>query len=132
MKRRVPRLLILAAVACMAPEVPSVVTGDWGGQHVSMAATETGASLEFDCAVGTIGEAIQPDEDGDFSVTGVQFPGHGGPIKVGETIESHPARYEGNVRGDELTLTITLTDSDTEVGSFTLVADNPATITKCY
>ena len=130
--RRFTVLLILGAVACMAPEVPSLVEGGWGGQHIGMVATETGASLEFDCAVGTIGEAIHPDEDGDFSVTGVQFPGHGGPIKVGETIESHPARYEGNVRGNEMTLTITLTDSETEVGSFTLVADNPASITKCF
>jgi hypothetical protein len=132
MMRRFTVLLILGAVGCMAPEVPSLVEGSWGGQHIGMVATETGASLDFDCAVGTIGEAIQPDEDGDFSVTGVQFPGHGGPIRVGETIESHPARYEGNVRGDEMSLTITLTDSDTEVGSYTLVADNPPNITKCY
>lgn len=131
MSRRIPVLLILGAVACMAPEVPSLIEGDWGGQHIGMVATENGASLDFDCAVGTIGEPIRPDDSGDFSVTGVQFPGHGGAIKVGDTIESHPARYEGTVQGNQMTLTITLTDSDTEVGTFSLEQDGPPAVVKC-
>ena len=131
MSRRFPALLILGATACLAPEVPSLVAGEWGGEHLGLTATETGANLEFDCAAGTIGEPIRPDDSGDFSVTGVQFPGHGGPIQVGETIESHPARYDGTVRGDQMTLTVTLTDSDTSLGSFTLIQDGIPNVTKC-
>jgi hypothetical protein len=126
------RLLVLLGItACLDPEVPSLVTGEWGGAHLGLVATDQGADLEYDCALGRIDEAIRPDGGGHFTVTGVHFPGHGGPVPPGAEIEEHPARYTGVVRGDRMTLTVTLTDSDTNLGTFTLIRGASPYVLKC-
>jgi hypothetical protein len=123
--------VFLGATACLGPEVPSLVTGDWGGTHLGLVATDQGADLEYDCAAGRIDQPIRPDGEGRFSVTGVHFPGHGGPVPPGTAIEQHPARYDGVVRGDRMTLTVTLTDSDTNLGTFTLIRGASPYVLKC-
>jgi hypothetical protein len=122
---------VLGALACLDPEVPEVVTGDWGGEHLGMAATATGATLEYDCAEGLITEPIRPDSRGRFSATGLHFPGHGGPIRIGDPQEQHPARYDGTVGGITLRITVTLTDSGTVIGSFTLTRGGSPHVLKC-
>ena len=42
----------------------SVPTGSWGGEHIRMIVTKTGAKIEYDCALGTIDEALLLDKDG--------------------------------------------------------------------
>jgi hypothetical protein len=122
---------LLGSTACLGPEVPSLVTGDWGGTHLGLVATDQGADLEYDCAAGRIDQAIRPDAEGRFSVTGVHLPGHGGPVPPGQEIEQHPARYDGIVRGNRMTLTVTLTDSDTNLGTFTLIRGASPYVLKC-
>ena len=131
MLRSLRLLVLLGATACLGPEVPSLVTGDWGGAHLGLVATDQGADLEYDCAAGRIDEAIRPDSEGRFSVTGVHFPGHGGPVPPGPEIEQHPARYNGVVRGDRMTLTVILTDSDTNLGTFMLIRGASPYVLKC-
>ena len=46
---------------------PTVLTGMWGGDHVSLAVTETGSHLEFDCAHGDISGALTVDAVGAFA-----------------------------------------------------------------
>ncbi len=124
-------LLLLLGTACLEPGVPSLITGEWGGPHLGMIATATGADLEYDCAMGTIAGGIRPDAGGRFSAVGEHFPGHGGPIRIDEQGERHPARYEGTVRGNTMTVTVTLTDSNQVLGTYTLVRGASPHVIKC-
>lgn len=122
---------LLLAVGCLEANVPEVVTGDWGGEHLGMLASTSGATLEYDCATGTINGPIRPDAAGRFSVSGEHYPGHGGPIRVDEEQVKRPARYNGVVRGGMMDLIVTLTDSNEVLGTFTLVYGRSPFVFKC-
>jgi hypothetical protein len=123
--------LLLGLAGCLGPEVPDVVTGEWGGVHLGLVVTDAGADLEYDCAEGRITGPLRPDEGGRFSAAGTHFPGHGGPIRIDEIRESRPARYDGTVRGDRMTLTVTLTDSNDVLGTFILIHGASPHVFKC-
>ncbi|HEX7025174.1 MAG TPA: hypothetical protein VF187_10190 [Gemmatimonadales bacterium] len=124
-------VVLLGSMACMDPEVPAPVVGEWGGDHLGMVASVSGAELEFDCATGRIGAAIIPDASGRFSVTGLHFPGHGGPDPVDEEQVGIPARFDGTVRGDLMTISVTLPDWATTLGPFTLKRGGTPNVLKC-
>ena len=46
----------------------------WGGEHIEMEVTRDGATLEFDCATGTIAEPLPVHSQGRFSVKGTFTP----------------------------------------------------------
>lgn len=129
------RGLVLAALlgvaSCVDPEIPTTVTGEWGGTHLGLIADVTGADLEYDCASGRISEPIVPNSDGKFVVSGRHFPGHGGPIRIDEEQEQRPARYEGLVQGMVMSITVTLTDTGETLGSFALVRGATPHVFKC-
>lgn len=123
--------LLFCCTGCLDPEVPALVTGDWGGPHLGLVATDIGATLEYDCAAGKIAGPIRPDDGGRFLVTGEHFPGHGGPIRIDEQVDPRPARYQGTVRGNAMTLLVTLTDTNESLGTFTLVRGASPHVFKC-
>jgi hypothetical protein len=123
--------LFLGLAGCAGPDIPEVVSGEWGGVHLGLVTTAAGADLEYDCAEGRITGAVRPDANGRFAAVGVHFPGHGGPIRIDETRESRPARYDGTVRGDTMIITVTLTDSNEVLGSFTLIHGASPHVFKC-
>jgi hypothetical protein len=43
----------------------------------------------------------------------------------------HPARYSGQVNGDDLTLTVTLSDLSQSLGPFHLIRRGPAVLEQC-
>lgn len=131
MPRSIGVLLFLGLAGCMAPEVPQVVTGTWGGVHLGLVASDTGAELEYDCASGRITGPVRPDGDGRFSAAGTHFPGHGGPIRIDEVREERPARYDGTVRGSKMTITVTLSDTNDGLGTFSLVRGASPQVIKC-
>ena len=49
-------LFLVVSVGCKDSPTgpPTVLTGMWSGDHVSLAVTETGSHPEFDCAHGDI------------------------------------------------------------------------------
>jgi hypothetical protein len=107
------------------------ITGLWGGQGISMEVTDSGASLDFDCASGTITEQIIPDGAGKFSAKG-RFARHRpGPTREGEDTEGQPAIYNGVLDGENLTLTITLAHNSEKVGNFMLVHGKAGRIRRC-
>jgi hypothetical protein len=131
MLRLVSLSVLLAITACLEANAPALVVGDWGGEHLGLRASSSGASLEYDCAAGKIAEPIRPDAAGRFSVTGEHYPGHGGPVRIDEEQVRRPARYDGLVRGDVMTLAVTLTDSSELLGTFTLVYGRSPYVLKC-
>jgi hypothetical protein len=92
---------------------------------------DRGATVEYDCASGTIDEPISLDSRGNFSAVGTHTPGHGGPALIDEVPERHPAQYVGSTDGKTMTLTVTLSDSGEQVGTYKLVRGASPAVFKC-
>jgi len=107
----------------------TVTTGTWGGEHVILQVSKSGAEVEFDCAHGQITQSIALDTHGDFNVTGTFTPEHGGPVRRDENTPPAQARYSGHVDGDTLSLKVTLEKE--EVGTYTLTRGAQPMLRKC-
>lgn len=124
--------LVLVAAGC-APTAAdmSVPSGRWGGVGIQLDVTAQGATMEYDCAHGTIDQPIIADRDGRFSATGVHVREHGGPIRLDEPPDRHPARYDGRLAERSMRLTVTLLDAPQSVGTFDLSLGGLARVVKC-
>lgn len=105
--------------------------GDWGGEHVSMKVTASGADLDFDCASGKIASPIVIDGNGTFEVSGTYHAEHGGPVRRDEESSATNARFVGRTSERILTLTITLLESNEAMGSFRLEKGSLGHVMKC-
>ena len=124
-------LLLLGAFAtCRGSLTGPVNAGDWGGEHIGLVVGATGATIEYDCASGTIDEPLVAT-DGVFSAVGTHTRGHGGPVRQDEIPDKHPARYDGRVDGETMILDVMLTDSGEKLGRYTLVRGRTAQVFKC-
>ena len=125
-------VLVAVWIGCAAGSTAKsgALMGSWGGQHIGLEATAEGARIEYDCAHGTIEGPIIPGRDGRFEATGTHAAEHGGPVHEGENEEGRPALYRGELKGDTLTLTVTL-DSGEEAGTFTLSRGAAPRLMKC-
>ena len=105
--------------------------GVWGGRHLALAVTATGATLEYDCAHGAITGPIRLDRQGRFSAPGSHTAERGGPVTLGDQPASARARYRGVVKGDTMTLTVTLEAGKKPLGVFTLTRGGEPMLMKC-
>jgi hypothetical protein len=119
--------------SCAGPAAPDgpVATGSWGGVGIRLDVTGTGATVEYDCAHGTLDQPLVADRDGRFSVSGTHVREHGGPIRVDEPPDRHPAQYAGQVSGASMRLTVTLLDASQVVGTFDVIFGGSARVVKC-
>lgn len=114
-----------------ADKTEKLPAGVWGGQHVRAEVTAGGATFEFDCAHGAITQAIVMDGSGKFDVPGKFAPEHPGPVRRDEESNDRSVRYSGNVKDQEMTLTITDTNSKEVLGTFTLKHGGEGRLRKC-
>jgi len=124
-------MLLISCGGCAGSNTLTDLTGTWGGAHIGIMVGEKGATLDYDCAHGTIDEPLIADENGEFEVIGVHVREHGGPIRLGEIPDEHPARYKGYIKGNVMTLSVTLTDSRLKLGTFSLTRGAPPRVHKC-
>jgi hypothetical protein len=68
----------------------------------------------LDCAQGEIPGRVMTNARNEFNVAGTFVREHGGPIRVGDLPDSHPAAYVGLVIATTMTLTLRLTDTHEE------------------
>ena len=127
-------LAALALAACSGAAVlPSTsdgpLIGPWGGPHAALALTDSGGTIQYDCAHGGLRAPLRPDASDHFVVAGVHVREHGGPTRIGEVPDSVPARYEGDVAGDRMTLRV-LAGPDT-LGPFVLVRGAAPQLFRC-
>jgi len=108
----------------------SDIKGVWGGQHITMEVGEAGAEIEYDCAHGRITEKIVPDSKGKFRAKGVHVRERPGPVRLGQENEQ-AASYEASIDGDTMSLTVTLTQTDETIGTFTLTRGKSGRVFKC-
>ncbi|MEP6569331.1 MAG: hypothetical protein ABJC10_06105 [Acidobacteriota bacterium] len=108
-----------------------LATGAWGGPHISIDVAQTSATIEYDCANGTIEGPLAYDGKGRFTWHGTHNREHGGPIRDDEMSSGRRAIYTGTVKGDTLNLTVKLADSNAVVDTFTLKRGGSGRIFKC-
>ncbi len=121
-------MLGLVALGCNSPTAPSVL-GPWGGQEASLVLTVSGGTVSYPCGAGTIDSAWTLSPTGQFTASGQHFFG-GGPVPP-QGHPPHPARYSGQVYGDSLSFTVTLTDLGQTLGPFHLVRRGPEVLEQC-
>ncbi len=124
--------LLVAATASSKPrKAQRLTSGIWGGPHIRIEVKGDNATIEYDCANGTITGPLKFDRSGRFSWEGAHFREHGGPVRIDETPQSNPATYYGVIKGNTMTLTVKLKGSDEILGEFTLTRGGSGRIFKC-
>ncbi len=123
--------MVVSAVTCPGDSLSTVPAGNWGGDHIGMVVTDTGATIEYDCASGTINEPLRLDAFGNFDWRGVHRPGHGGPILIDDSLGAHAARYTGHATADQMTITLAVTDTTFAEQTFTLQRGGAPRVFKC-
>ena len=113
----------------LAPDSP-VKAGKWGGQHISMNVAPASTEIEFDCGRATVPGAIETDNDGRFAATGTFLQERPGPTTPNGPAQ-RPMRLSGTVKGDDMQVSIVLTDSNEDLGTFTLTFGRTARLVKC-
>ena len=130
--RRLGAFIACSLTACTGSHAPTELPpGAWGGEHVSLTVSTAGASLEFDCAHGTVDEVPLLDSQGQFNLRGMYFREHGGPVRDGEPEDSHPALYFGQLDGSRVTISIRLTDEGTRLGPYEAQLGQQPRLFKC-
>jgi hypothetical protein len=131
-------LLALCCIGCAmifddgSPVQPRRVSaGRWGGQHINIEVSANTAEIEYDCAHGTIEGPLEINGKGRFRLKGTHTPEHGGPVRRDESANTRPALYTGSIHGETMTLTVTLTDKNETVGTYTLTKGATGRIFKC-
>ena len=123
-------LVIVFMISCAgAAEMQKIPTGAWGGDHISIEVGSKSATIEYDCAHGTIEGPLEMDAYGRFNLRGTHTPERGGPIHAGEQQKGQPAKYVGSISGDKMTLTLKLEGADDE--TFSLEKGKEANLFKC-
>lgn len=124
-------IVLLAGATCATQPTGPIPPSEWGGQHIGLLVLTGGATIEYDCASGTIDEPLTVDSRGGFTAMGTHTRGHGGPAMIGEILDRRPARYTGSTDGTSMTLRVTLTDDGQSLGAFTLTRGASPAVVKC-
>jgi hypothetical protein len=122
-------LLLAVSVSAKIQKMQRIPSGEWGGQHISINVRAKSATIEYDCASGVINGPLVIDADGHFNLRGTHRPERGGPIRADDNSAGHPATYTGTIKGNTMTLTLKVGDSDEE--TFTLEKGKPGELVKC-
>ena len=128
------RLVIAVAAlsGCTSLQVaPQPLTGSWGGTHIGLTLDAAGGQLDYDCAAGTIAGPVMVDAAGRFHATGTHTPGTGGPAHQGYVPPAYPASYQGNVRGDEMTIRISVPARGFVIGPYQLRRGADPNLLRC-
>jgi hypothetical protein len=115
----------------MTKEQHRVSSGSWGGQNIGLNVTDTGAAIQFPCAHGTIDQLLVLNDQGRFSAKGTFVAERPGPTREDNPPEGQPALYEGTVTNETMTLTVTLSKTKEQVGSFNLEHGKTGRVRKC-
>lgn len=127
--------LVLAASLALATETAAsagrVPAGEWNGPHARLYVEEKGASLELECARGTLDGALRLERGGRFHAKGLFRRERGAEMaEEAPAAEDRPAQYSGALKGNVLTLRV-LTEDEQKLGPFTLERGGRAELRKC-
>lgn len=124
-------LLIVSSAASRPRKMQRLPTGIWGGQHISIEVGPRSATIDYDCANGTIDGPFTISSKGRFTWRGVHNREHGGPIRIDEEPDNRPTIYSGWIKGDTMTLTVKFADTNEVVETYTLKRGSSGRVRKC-
>jgi hypothetical protein len=124
-------LLIVSSAASRPRKMQRLPTGSWGGSHIRIEVGPHSATIDYDCANGTIDGPFTIDSKGRFTWRGTHNREHPGPIRIDEKPDSRPAIYSGWIKGDTMTLTVKLAGTNEVVDTFTLKRGGSGRVFKC-
>jgi hypothetical protein len=120
-------LVVLALAGLTSCQEPAL----WGGNHIRLETSDKGASLELDCAHGSISEPIVPNAKGAFELKGVLMPEHGGPMRIDEVAHGINATFSGTIKDDAMTLKMVVEGQEPEGQTFKLTRGKEGVLMKC-
>lgn len=124
-------LLISSAAASRPRKMQRISQGTWGGPHIRIDVAPRSATIDYDCANGTIDGPLTMDSKGRFTWRGTHNREHGGPIRIDEQSNGRPAIYSGWIKGDTMTLTVKLADTNEVLETYTLKRGSAGRVFKC-
>lgn len=124
-------LLIVSSAASGPRKMQRISPGTWGGLHIRIEVGPRSATIEYDCAHGTIDGPFDIDSKGQFTWRGSYIREHGGPIRNDEKRNGRPAIYSGSIKDDTMTLTVKLSDTDEVLDTYTLQRGSSGRVFKC-
>ena len=124
-------VLMLAGSAASRPRKVRLSTGQWGGQHIRIDVGARSATIEYDCASGTIDGPLAIDSKGRFTWHGAHHQERPGPTRENDQGSNRPAIYSGFIKGDTMTLTVKLSDTDEVLESYRLKRGAFGRVFKC-
>ena len=128
-------LLVSASSLCAQAQTNSSALGAagsvWGGDHVKLEVTAEGATLDFDCASGTIAGPLTADAQGKFTVKGTFTRERPGPVMRDNPNTAAAATYSGTITGNTMRLNITAGSQNDSMGDYVLVRGQPGKVFKC-
>jgi hypothetical protein len=124
-------LLIVGPAVSKPRKAHRLPTGPWGGPHIRIEVGPRSAEIDYDCARGTINGPLTVDSRGRFSWRGTHHREHAGPIRVGEQGNDRAATYSGFVKGDSMTLTVKLSETNEVLETYTLKRGSFGRVVKC-
>ena len=122
---------LVAGTSVLAKRPRMIPDGTWGGQHIQLVVANGSARIEYDCANGKISGPLKLNSRGHFDLKGTHAAEHGGPVRNEESREGEAARFSGWTDGRKMKLTVTLANSQTEIGTFELTRGSEGRIFKC-
>jgi len=126
-------LLVIVGFSATARngDMQKLPAGTWGGPHIRIIVDGKSATVEYDCAHGTIEGPFSIDGAGKFNFTGKHVRERGGPVRQGKAQDSYPAQYTGWTDGKKMTLAVTLIKTNEELGTFELTHGEEGRLWKC-
>ena len=112
----------------LSPDAP--FSGKWGGQGITVLASDTQVDFEFDCATGIINKKVTMSNKV-FSEKGTytQFAGNL-PINANPP-EPKIVLYEGTLSGNTVSLVIKSEDGKTVISKYTLSKNASGILVRC-
>jgi hypothetical protein len=113
-------------------KMTSIPAGNWGAPGINLVVEDNGATIEYDCASGEIAQRLLIDEQGKFSISGIYTHRYPGAMRIKFLPKPQPARYEGVISGDKMTLKVTLTETGKTLDEVVLERNKTGRIYRCY
>ena len=107
------RIIFLGLAMLTIANTRAPLTGEWGGNGVSLTLDANGGQLEMDCADGMISQPVLLRKSGVFSAKGRFHQSEGGPQRVDSDNRGTAAVFSGSVNGKNLHLTMQVAGTKT-------------------